>query len=475
MRSMNMAACSDTTEKTEFVARTIALCLEKPEFGAKRLANLLAQGGVEASRNSVYRILRDHNLHTKQLRVRYLKCKKGEGTMEPTETGKKTLNAEALPGYVPSSVLLGPAIKSLLSAQQPAPAPVAASPPIWKKSPPKRSDTTVARLADLETDWPKWTFRSLNACLAAIAVLLAVQIWDNLRESQRAALPEAAIAAVGAERVVNSPSPRTRLTDYQAVWNRNLFDSHPIPAAAPVPDLEKIKLAGKELGLKLIGTAIASDANQSYAILESAKTRSQDIYRINGSVGGVRVKRILRNNVVIAAADGSELRLTIDAKDFADSPAVAQALAPMPMPASAQPGESAPAPAPDWMAGVDTLPGRSPSEVGRGALNPGINDLKAPVNSPIVQPAEAYPSMDGLTVAPYPKNGGTEGLYVGAIVPGTVLVRYGVSAGDVVKGADGEDITSPEDAADFFRRVAQGENLSITVQRRGRLQTLTLQ
>ena len=211
-----------------------------------------------------------------------------------------------------------------------------------------------------------------------------------------------------------------------------------------------IKLAGKELGLTLIGTAIASDARQSYAILESTKTHSQDIYRESDSAGGMRLKRILRNNVIIAAADGGELRLSVDQQDPGGS-------RPSNLAARARGADGW---TPARAVASNELPGRNASEVGRGTLNPEALARLKEVHDPDAAPAEGVLS---------------DGLYVASLLSQTMMDKYGLYVGDMVKGVNGEEVTDPADAADLSKRISAGGPVSITIERRGRMQTLTLQ
>ena len=82
----------------------------------------------------------------------------------------------------------------------------------------------ASRWVDWDTDISKWLFRGVNTCLAGAAIFIAYQIWGMLREAPAASMPDPAPFAALADRAGTPPS-MTRLTDYQVVWNRNLFDS----------------------------------------------------------------------------------------------------------------------------------------------------------------------------------------------------------------------------------------------------------
>lgn len=64
-------------------------------------------------------------------------------------------------------------------------------------------------------------------------------------------------------------------------------------------DLANEKFFGIILSLKLIGTAIADDPELSMAIIEIRGTRQQSYFREKDWVGGVRIKKILRNRLIV--------------------------------------------------------------------------------------------------------------------------------------------------------------------------------
>ena len=110
--------------------------------------------------------------------------------------------------------------------------------------------------------------------------------------------------------------PIRSLSDYRVILDRNLFGSasNPKPdAAREAAEVKAVGLAGKEVGLKLIGTAVAKDRRLNYAVLEVAKNNRQEICREKDTVANVVIKRIFRNNVIILTA-GGEKRLSVDEK-----------------------------------------------------------------------------------------------------------------------------------------------------------------
>jgi type II secretory pathway component PulC len=308
------------------------------------------------------------------------------------------------------------------------------------------------RLDPTETDWSKWVFRSVNLMLAGLIVLLLMRIWGSFDEVQAHAnvvLPSAGDYKGAADPEKASKLPPV-LNNYQVIWDRNLFASAATNDVKRIEvDIEKIKLAGKEVGLKLIGTVVAKEPWLNRAILEVSKTRTQEIYHENDTAESVVIKRILRNNVIISTKNGDQ-RLTVD-ESGTDGPAA--------MAAVQSPSELAPRSAPEAsLSGERQTRIIPPSPPNAGEAPP---------------PADDY-GMDGTTASARVINGEPDGMLVSGVEPQSSLSRFGVRPGDVVKGVNGEEIKNADDAADFFNRVSEGGDVSITVVRRGRVQTLRL-
>jgi hypothetical protein len=71
--------------------------------------------------------------------------------------------------------------------------------------------------------------------------------------------------------------------------------------------LEKIPVAGKNLGLILAGTVLTDDPNMNIAFIYSRSTRQQEPYQKGDRIGEFSVKRILLDKVVIETESGEEV------------------------------------------------------------------------------------------------------------------------------------------------------------------------
>src|SRR5512139_2744973 len=78
------------------------------------------------------------------------------------------------------------------------------------------------------------------------------------------------------------PTTFPPLEKYAVVSERNLFGgsgTEQTPASSDSLDLEQIPLAGKNLGLRLVGTVVTDVPKQSFALLENLSTRTEEVCR----------------------------------------------------------------------------------------------------------------------------------------------------------------------------------------------------
>ena len=299
-----------------------------------------------------------------------------------------------------------------------------------------------------------WGFRAVNAALVCLVIYFGWVAASNLLEAPRleenlgsaASVQPASATSSGAAQEKASP-----LAEYHVVWDRNLFA---VSRAANQVDrrekiaVDKIALAGKDVGLKLIGTAVANDPKLNYAIIDVAATRDQGIFREKDRVGKAVIKAILRNNVIIETEDGRRKRLTIDEEnpknprtpqEASDSTAAVSATAEAPL-------------------GIHENP--TIFQVPLKEIAPSLNNIRS--------------ALGEMSASPQMSTGNSNGFYVGSLGPENILVRLGLRPGDLIRGVDDEEFESPQEREILLRRLAEGGDLSILIQRRGRLQRLNV-
>ena len=314
------------------------------------------------------------------------------------------------------------------NSEPPAPVPVMTAEntperpvPLAIKPPPK---TRVRR---------PWSLSPANILLLGLVGYFWVSALGNLLEARR----EPSLQSVLAPPAVES-TPRAsvrRLEDYRIVVERNLFGGSQGHATAPQEEisLEDIPAAGESLGLKLVGTVAGDDAATSFAIIDNKKTRKQELYHEGDKAGDVLIKRILRNRVIIDAGRGDEV-LTLELAE------------------SGKKIDFPPAPQPP----VDIEPAAT------GRSRPSFQLDRKEVQSSLANVDEL---IQRAGISPYLLGEQPAGFTIANIDPGSVLAKMGLRSGDSIMGVDGEAITGPEQAAEFFKKLKAGGDIAIKVRK----------
>ena len=391
--------------------RMVDVSLANPDFGAQRLQPLLAQEGIVLSASVIYRVLRRHGLQTRPLRLAQHEAQEQDFT-------EITLLVEE-PVQEPEEVFSLPV-------------------PLDRLPPPKPLEKPARR--------GQWVFALFNFFLIGLILFLGVQAVQNITRFTDPPGPEVVTtpALTTAPTVVpEAQADISRpLDDYRMIWQRNLFNVSNQKPPAPVKaiPIEKISLASKKLGLKLVGTVVADDANQSLAIIESSKNREQNAFREGDQIGKVRIKKIQRNKVIITTEKGDEL-LTLDPERIAKNDS-----------ASSSPGT------------VDSQSYPLEQDVGRQSQ---IRSSHFSVQRKFVTRFLGDPEefLQNMEVSPYTEDDQPAGFQITGITPNNALGKMGLIDGDVIMAINQEAITSPQQAADFLRKLMEGGKIEIRVKR----------
>jgi general secretion pathway protein C len=82
--------------------------------------------------------------------------------------------------------------------------------------------------------------------------------------------------------------------------------------------------------------------------------------------------------------------------------------------------------------------------------------------------------MEEVSISPHLRDGNPDGFAVRSVGRRNILARLGLRAGDVIKSIDDTELAGTEEAEMFFRRLAEGGDISILVERHGRPRRLNL-
>ncbi|MBW2434823.1 MAG: hypothetical protein JRF36_14545 [Deltaproteobacteria bacterium] len=463
--------------------RIVEISLQNPEFGTRRLIPLLQQEEIFVSTSAVYRILKRHDLENQQKRLLNLEALQApeappEPEIEETELIAEVWESEQTaavdeapePDFAPAVVASLPLVdKSSKPETEPEPTAEVAQTeptPAVDEGPEPTPAPAVAEAA--ETAKPErppvrktpiktikkrghWVFYPLYLLLFILLGYLglhAVRTIQYARMDTQTIQIDDSVAVGIAARTLISEQP---LDGYRQIWERNLFNTGSVKGPDPEEKIALAKLvpAKKGLGLELVGTVVADDPRLSRAIIDNRSIRKQEVYREGDNAGKVKIKKILRNNVVITTDDGDEL-LTVEIKESAKSAPAAQS------PYIGSQSSSAQQASMTRQQRVRT----SSIRLKRDELADSFADIDE--------------LMEQMKITAYKSGDEASGFRLGSITRDSVLRKMGLRSRDVIVGIDDETITSPDQAADFFKRLADGGEVTIKLKRRRRTRQIRL-
>ena len=282
-------------------------------------------------------------------------------------------------------------------------------------------------------------FTIANLLLATAGVYFGVSIFYAVLTAGLDSVPPP-VPAAGRALSVGPESPGD-VADYQAIVDRNLFNTGKKPLADPGKgaagiDVDKLKQTG--LKLKLWGTGVGPDG-QTYAVIEDPKTREQLLYRPGDTIQKAAVKMVLRQKVV----------LNVDGRDevlIMEEPGILRAAAPGPTAAEA-------APAPRLAAGPNEQVALTGEQVEKALED--VGDL-----------------LSQATFRPHIEDGHPAGISITGIKPNAIFRKLRLRNGDVITGVNNQAITSVDDAMKVFGTLSADGPIQVQVKRRGREETL---
>ena len=406
----------------EIEERIVEVSLQNPDHGARRLVGLLAGEGISISSSTIYTLLKRYGLQTRSLRHSQinLRCL--------TESSR-------------------PAVKTAASYTVPIPETPTEPEEIPADTNKVLETPPAARAPSGPVKFPQgthWFFYLADLCLLVLIGYLGYLAVFNFKQFR---LEPVAIVAVKPEPARRTEQPEITvqpLKGYRKIWERNLFNisEKKPPAAKKEIPIEKIALAEKDIGLKLMGTVVVNDATLSRAILHVLKTREQDAYREGDQAGKVKIKKILRNKVIITTTKGDQL-LTIEDEDFGKSGRASSKRQRVPM-------NLTPPQLSEWEQKSGNILQRTRTR----SINLNRDEVEATL-------ADTDQLMQELSLSPFTQEDKPSGFIISNIPRGSVLNKMGLRNGYVVTGINDQDITSPDQATEFFRTLAEGGKVTI--------------
>lgn len=205
----------------------------------------------------------------------------------------------------------------------------------------------------------------------------------------------------------------------------------------------------KGSALKLVGTAVTRDPNKRMAVLEDPQSRRQWSFHEGDRAGGILIKSIRRDHIVIDAGKGDE---TVKIRSFLGE------------------GRSATAARSD-------PPKRHLSSPSAKSINRvGSRERLYVIDRALAEAALADPAsvLDHVDIMPARVLNREVGFRIAAFEPDSIFSKMGLRSGDLLLTVNDQEITGPQEAATFFEIIRQGGDIDLTVRRRARTYHINL-
>jgi len=293
----------------------------------------------------------------------------------------------------------------------------------------------------------KRIFILINLALLTLGIYYGVQLFYQVVTAEL--MPVSAGAAISQDNRPakqrtsgNSRNPRTQadFSKYQVIVNRDLFKTTETGEAEPETEaVELDKLKQTELNLKLWGT-VTGDSEKAYAVIEDKSKNRQSLYHKGDAIQNATIKMILRKKVVLRVNGEDEILVMEDEKDQSNR--------------------------------MDTASRRRDRAAytdGRGdQLRIDRNEIDSALNN-------INQLMQQVRVRPHFKNGKPNGLILTHIRNNSIFNELGLKSGDIVKGVNGEEIESVDDALKFYNNLKSSSSVQLQIERRGQEKSINYQ
>jgi len=196
-------------------------------------------------------------------------------------------------------------------------------------------------------------------------------------------------------------------------------------------DAEEDKTGGDVFDFRLVGIAVSGRPDQSLAVIEGRSDGRQRFCHEGDLVGGLEVRRILRDRLIVAAGGGE--RVVLLNRTYSDSAGAVGNLLP-------EPPASALQPPPRRIQEV---------EIESERLLLAQEDIDKAFQAAEIKPVSVYGRPVGVRISP--------------IESGSIFREIGLKTGDIITGVDGKVITGPDEALAFFEQIREGGEFDIRV------------
>jgi general secretion pathway protein C len=281
----------------------------------------------------------------------------------------------------------------------------------------------------------KTYFSIINILLLTVAIYLGVTAFYKIAETRMTQFQH---TDVNTQNIVEPDHKRQRpLSNYAIIAERNLFHTEPgkVPESKQQVDLDSLKQT--DLNLKLWGT-VTGGQGKDRAVIEDTKKKEQNLYSNGDAVPGATLKLILREKVVLSVNGKDEILEMEKIKSGRLS--------------------------------QTSMPGRA----SKSSTSSPARAYKVKLKRSQIEDAMANMNdlMNQIKIRPYIQNGEPDGLILSGIKPNSLFRKMGLRNGDIIKGVEGEEIQSMDDAINFYSKLKSADSAALQIKRRGQLRDI---
>ncbi|MBN2438762.1 MAG: PDZ domain-containing protein [Deltaproteobacteria bacterium] len=243
-------------------------------------------------------------------------------------------------------------------------------------------------------------------------------------------------APAAAEQVRAAAVPVREPADaYRIIPERNLFGT----TTKTVTDKQAATPQQQDVALliDLRGT-VAGGPGYGFAIVEEKGTKQQRLVKAGDLIDGAKVVRINRNTIDLLVGDQER---TLKMAEMSEGPIL-----------------------PPLRGGMAAMPAAVPAGatvISRSEIDAGLQDMGS-----LLRQAQ---------IRPYFNAGVPSGFLISNIRSGSIYRRMGIIDGDIIQKVNDRPIQTAEDMTGLLNTLKSGSGLSLTLQRRGKQETLNYQ
>lgn len=285
-------------------------------------------------------------------------------------------------------------------------------------------------------------FSLINIILATLIVFFCVELFYQIVSAKliKAFLLSNAVINEPVLNSHNNKDPRQKIKNkrfsaYQSITNRDLFKTkeHADKPDDQLGEAELEKLKQTSMKLKLFGTVTGVKDN-AYAVIEDTQKRKQGLYRKGDTIQKAQIKMILRKKVVLSVNGKDEILLMDEDKN--------------------KKRKSSPFPEKQEL----SEPG------GRFDYDESVSIDRERINESLKNINQL---MSQVKVRPHFKDGKPNGLLLSHVRQNSIFKEMGLKNGDIVKGVNGNEIQSVDDALKFYESLKSSSSVEVQIERQG--------